>query len=148
MKVTYSIIERDQLDAVFAIEQAAQSHPMSRSVMESCFSKRYFNAQIVVDGQVAGFYIGEFVLDESSLIEICIAPDFQGQGLGKQLLEHYISAANTKGATSCWLEVRESNIGARKLYEALDFNEVDIRRNYYPTATGNEDAIIMSFFIF
>jgi len=148
MNIVFAIIEKDNLEQVFAIEQAAQSHPMSRGVMESCFSKRYFNAQILVDGQVAGFYIGEFLIDESSLIEICIAPAFQGQGLGKRLLEHYINAAKAKGAMSCWLEVRDSNMGARMLYQALDFNEVDVRRDYYPTATGHEDAIIMSFFIF
>jgi len=148
MTITFLTIDSADIEAVFAIEQAAQSHPMSRSVMLSCFSKRYFNAQILVDSEVAGFYIGEFVLDESSLIEICVAPAFQGRGLGKELLQHYVAAAQKLGAMSCWLEVRDSNVGARKLYQSLDFNEVDIRRNYYPTATGHEDGIIMSLFIF
>ncbi len=148
VNISFALIDKEDIESVFAIEQTAQSHPMSRSIMLSCFSKRYFNAQMIVDGQVAGFYIGEFVADESSLIEICVAPDFQGKGLGKMLLEHYIAAAKEKGAMSCWLEVRESNIGARTLYQRLDFNEVDVRRNYYPTASGHEDAIIMSYFIF
>lgn len=148
MSCIFQSFDSENIEAVFAIEQAAQSHPMSRSVMLSCFSKRYFNAQMVIDGVVAGFYIAEFLIDESSLIEICIAPSFQGKGLGKQLLEHYIATAKNKGAMSCWLEVRESNLAARKLYEALDFNEVDCRRNYYPTTKGHEDAIIMSFYIF
>lgn len=148
MSTSFKSIEQDDIEGVFLIEQAAQSHPMSRSVMLSCFSKRYFNAKIVVDGVVAGFYFGELVVDESSLIEICVAPNFQGQGLGKLLLQHYIETAKEKGATSCWLEVRESNSSARRLYQSLDFNEVDCRRNYYPTEAGYEDAIIMSFFIF
>jgi len=148
MNISFCAFSSEDIEAVFAIEQAAQSHPMSRSVMLSCFSKRYFNAAILVDGVVAGFYFGEFVLDESSLIEICVAPHFHGQGLGKKLLAHYIAAAIDKGATSCWLEVRESNVAAIRLYQALDFNEVDKRRNYYPTPTGHEDAIIMSYFIF
>jgi len=148
MNISFTGFDSENIEDIYAIEQAAQSHPMSRSVMLSCFSKRYFNAKIMVDGQIAGFYIGEFVVDESSLIEICIAPAFQGQGLGKQLLAHYTATAKRKGAMSCWLEVRESNAAARKLYQALDFNEVDIRRNYYPTQSGHEDAIIMSFFIF
>lgn len=148
MNVTFEAFSDNDIDAVLSIEQAAQSHPMSRAVMLSCFSKRYFNARILVDGNVAGFYISEFLIDESSLIEICVSPAYQGKGLGKQLLKHYIDTAKTKGALSCWLEVRESNLSARKLYQSLDFNEVDVRHNYYPTNTGHEDAIIMSFFIF
>jgi ribosomal-protein-alanine N-acetyltransferase len=43
-----------------------------------------------------------------------------------------------------WLEVRASNVAAIALYESLGFNEATIRRNYYPTADGREDAIIMA----
>lgn len=133
---------------IYAIEQRAQSHPMSQSVMESCLAKRYFNSALYVAGELAGFYIGEIVLDESSLIEICIDPNFQGKGLGRELLSHYIEQATDKGAMSCWLEVRESNTTAHKLYQSMLFNEVDRRINYYPTETGKEDAIIMSYFSF
>lgn len=148
MSVIFKDIDPNDLAPIYAVEQAAQNHPMSLSVMQSCFSKRYFNTQLIINDEVAGFYIGECVLDESSLIEICVSPKYQGQGLGRQLLTHYIDTAKGKGAMSCWLEVRESNVGARKLYQALDFNEVDIRPNYYPTEQGHEDAIIMSFFLF
>jgi len=147
MNITFEVFNENNLDPIYLIETQAQSHPMSKNVMLSCLGKRYFNSAVLVDGVVAGFYIGEFVLDESSLIEICIAPNFQGQGLGRQLLQHYIDHATTKGVDSCWLEVRASNTSARKLYQALDFNEVDCRVNYYPTDTGHEDAIIMSFYM-
>lgn len=148
MKQCFTAFDENAVDAIYAIEIAAQSHPMSKSVMASCFAKRYFNSALYVDEQLAGFYIGEIVLDESSLIEICVAPDFQGKGLGRQLLAHYIEQATDKGAMSCWLEVRESNTAAHKLYQSMDFNEVDRRINYYPTDTGKEDAIMMSYFSF
>ena len=148
MNITFSSFDTVDVDDIYAIEQLAQSHPMSKNVMLSCLSKRYFNAQVLVDGKLAGFYIGEGVLDESSLIEICVHPDFQGQGLGRQLLAHYIEQGKERGFMSCWLEVRESNTAAHKLYQSMDFNEVDRRINYYPTETGKEDAIIMSYFSF
>lgn len=148
MSITFATFNADDVDNVYAIEQLSQSHPMAKSVMLSCLSKRYFNSRLFVDEKLAGFYIGEFVLDESSLIEICIHPDFQGQGLGRQLLAHYIEQAKSKGGLSCWLEVRESNTAAYQLYQSMDFNEVDRRINYYPTASGKEDAIIMSYFSF
>lgn len=148
MSQTFKPFSLEDVPNIYAIEQLAQSHPMSQSVMESCLAKRYFNSALYVGGELAGFYIGEIVLDESSLIEICIAPDFQGKGLGRALLAHYIEQATDKGAMSCWLEVRESNVAAHKLYQSMLFNEVDRRINYYPTATGKEDAIIMSYFSF
>lgn len=146
MNITFESFTEHNLDPIYAIEIGAQSHPMSKKVMLSCLGKRYFNAAILVDGEVAGFYIADFVIDESSLIEICIGLKFQGQGLGRQLLQHYVDRVQQKGGVSCWLEVRESNVAARKLYQALDFNEVDCRVNYYPTERGHEDAIIMSYY--
>lgn len=148
MAITFESFGEHNIDPIYQIESTAQSHPMSKKVMLSCLGKRYFNAAIWLDGEVAGFYIGEFLIDESSLIEICVAPKFQGRGLGRHLMQHYVDVALKKGAMSCWLEVRESNIAARKLYQALDFNEVDCRINYYPTEGGHEDAIIMSYFSF
>jgi ribosomal-protein-alanine N-acetyltransferase len=50
----------------------------------------------------------------------------------------------SRGIQTLWLEVRASNRPAIALYEQLDFNEVSVRRNYYPTADGKEDAIIMA----
>ncbi|HBV40592.1 MAG TPA: ribosomal-protein-alanine N-acetyltransferase, partial [Erwinia sp.] len=49
-----------------------------------------------------------------------------------------------RGVLTLWLEVRASNHAAIALYQQLDFNEVSVRRNYYPTAEGKEDAIIMA----
>lgn len=146
--ITFGEFNEQTVDPIYQIEQQAQSHPMSQKVMLSCLGKRYFNQSMLVDGVIAGFYIADFVVDESSLIEICIAPNFQGQGLGKLLLQHYIDNVLQRGGVSCWLEVRESNVAARQLYQALDFNEVDRRVNYYPTASGKEDAIIMSYYSF
>jgi [ribosomal protein S18]-alanine N-acetyltransferase len=148
MTTTFECFTEHNIDPIYQIETTAQSHPMSKKVMLSCLGKRYFNAAMLVDGELAGFYIGEFIIDESSLIEICVAPKFQGRGLGRQLLQHYRDVALKKGAMSCWLEVRESNVAARKLYQTLDFNEVDCRVNYYPTEHGHEDAIIMSYYSF
>jgi len=68
----------------------------------------------------------------------------QGRGLGRALLEHLIDELEKRGVATLWLEVRASNAAAIALYESLGFNEATIRRNYYPTTDGREDAIIMA----
>lgn len=147
MNINYQSFEESHIDQVMAIEEAAQQYPMNQRVMLSCLGKRYFNVLATVDGQPVGFYIGEYVAGEASVIEICVAPDQQGKGLGRLLMQHFIEQAQALGAQSCWLEVRESNVAAQKLYASLDFNELDRRKNYYPTEQGREDALMMSLWI-
>ena len=125
------------------IEQQVTSYPWTLSLYQSCFSERYFNFVIEVEGIIAGFYIGEFVAQEASLFNIVVSANQQGRGLGRVLLEHFIAQADAKLALECWLEVRASNASAIALYQSAGFHQTGLRRNYYPTPSGNEDAILM-----
>ncbi|MBU2280260.1 MAG: ribosomal protein S18-alanine N-acetyltransferase [Gammaproteobacteria bacterium] len=128
---------------MLVIEQNATSHPWTLKLFESCFGDRYFNFVLEQQNQICGFYIGEFIAGEASLFDICIAPEAQGKGYGRLLLEHFIQEADQREAFECWLEVRESNFKAIKLYQSVGFHQTGKRPNYYPTATGHEDAILM-----
>ncbi|CDW58040.1 DNA III psi and Acetyltransf 1 domain containing protein [Trichuris trichiura] len=101
-------------------------------------------AQLTQNGKMAAFAITQVVLDEATLFNIAVDPDYQRQGLGRALLEHLIDELEKRGVATLWLEVRASNAAAIALYESLGFNEATIRRNYYPTTDGREDAIIMA----
>ncbi|MER1900114.1 ribosomal protein S18-alanine N-acetyltransferase, partial [Proteus mirabilis] len=87
----------------------------------------------------------QLILDEATLFNIAIHPDYQGKGYGKALLLELIDNIERKDIATLWLEVRESNQKASNLYESIGFNSVSVRKNYYPTATGKEDAIIMAY---
>ena len=63
-------------------------------------------------------------------------------GFGGQMLNHLIDDARAQDARQMFLEVRESNTAAIHMYLNHGFNEVGRRRNYYPTATGREDALV------
>ena len=78
------------------------------------------------------------------MFNIAVDPAFQRRGLGRALLEQVIDEVEKRGVVTLWLEVRASNVAAIALYESLGFNEATIRRNYYPTVDGREDAIIMA----
>lgn len=84
------------------------------------------------------------MLDEATLFNIAVHPEHQRKGYGRALMEHLIAELEQRGILTLWLEVRASNQQAIALYQVLGFNEVSIRRNYYPTAQGREDAIIMA----
>lgn len=93
---------------------------------------------------MAGFAITQWVLDEATLFNIAVDPAYQRRGLGKKLLNHLIEQLQQRDIFTLWLEVRASNQAAIALYEQTGFNEVSVRRNYYPAHHGREDALIMA----
>ncbi|NDJ59027.1 ribosomal protein S18-alanine N-acetyltransferase [Enterobacteriaceae bacterium 4M9] len=139
-----SSLNTDGLAQAFAIEQRSHAFPWSEKTFASNQGERYFNLRLDVGDEMAAFAITQVVLDEATLFNIAVSPAFQRRGLGRALLEHLISELEQKQILTLWLEVRASNVAAIALYESLGFNEATIRRNYYPTANGREDAIIMA----
>ncbi|WP_283602551.1 ribosomal protein S18-alanine N-acetyltransferase [Serratia proteamaculans] len=141
---TISTLTAADLATAFKIEQASHAFPWTQATLTSNQGERYLNLKLEADGQMAGFAITQIVLDEATLFNIAIHPDWQRRGFGRQLLEALIAQLEPRGVFTLWLEVRASNRAAIALYEDLGFNEVTIRRNYYPAAHGREDAIVMA----
>lgn len=130
-----------------AIEMACHSHPWALSTMSSCIGGRYFNLAAFAGDTMVGFYIGEKAGPDFTLMDICVSPSEQGKGIAKQLLTKFIEYGEQQNAENLFLEVRESNRRAIKLYERAGFTEMSVRKNYYPSdepaKNGFEDAILM-----
>ncbi|WP_298770421.1 ribosomal protein S18-alanine N-acetyltransferase [uncultured Shewanella sp.] len=134
------------------IAQLAHSHPMSEQTIKSCFGHLYCVSGIYCGGVLAGFAIVHQIFEEASLMDICIAPHYQGKGLGKALLVHVIENIKHQHAQVLRLEVRASSKGAQQLYSNCGFKQTGIRTGYYKTAmlehngqqiSGVEDAVLM-----
>jgi ribosomal-protein-alanine N-acetyltransferase len=151
--ITFSPVTTTDITLLMQIENECHSHPWSEKTFRSCIGGRYFGEKIsdALDKKlndtisINGFYIGEQVIDEATLMDICVSPNKQGTGLGKKLLTQFINQAKEKGATKIWLEVRAKNISAQMLYMNAGFIETGRRTGYYPSASGfgYEDAIVM-----
>ena len=131
------------IESVFKLESRCHSHPWSEKLFLSNFGKRYFSHLLLTDNQVIGYFIASSVAGEVTLMNVAIAPEMQGQGLGTLLLAFLKDYSRKKNEEEIWLEVRASNNHALKLYQKLGFVEADTRKNYYPCKNGREDAIIM-----
>lgn len=143
-----TILEQSDFEQIFEIEQMAHEVPWSIGTLKNNQGERYHNLKIVVNKQIVGFAICQVVLDEATLFNIAIDPKYQGQKLGLTLLMTLIEQLKQRGITTLWLEVRESNHKAIALYERCLFNQVDIRKNYYPTKDGKrENAIVMAAYL-
>ncbi|PRL66227.1 ribosomal-protein-alanine N-acetyltransferase [Haemophilus influenzae] len=142
-----SQIEASDFDRLYEIEQQAHIVPWSLGTLKNNQGERYLNLKLIENNQIIGFAICQTVLDEATLFNIAILPNYQGCGFGKLLLGELIFQLKERGVQTLWLEVRESN-PARFLYEKIGFNEVDIRKNYYPKPSGGrENAVVMACYL-
>lgn len=136
-------MQRADLDSVMAIEPTIYPYPWSRGNFSDSLNAGY-SCWVLEEGrQIIGYAVLMLVLDEAHLLNISIAASHQRQGLGRALLQHMLHTARGHGALNIFLEVRPSNQAALRLYEDTGFNEMAIRRNYYPARDGREDAILM-----
>ena len=144
MSLIFHAISHHDITPLMRIENDCHSHPWSESTFKSCIGGRYFGYYLEYNEDIIGFYIGEYVIDDATLMDICIAPEQQGNGYGKYLLNHFTKQAKTLGASNLHLEVRAKNISALMMYINDGYSEVGRRTGYYPSVIGYEDAIVMT----
>jgi [ribosomal protein S18]-alanine N-acetyltransferase len=128
---------------VAAIERATQPTPWSEQVFRDCLSSCYDCRVICRDNQLVGFVVLSSVLDEVHLLNVAVAPAMQRRGIAWAALKQVLADYQGKDMRYLYLEVRESNTGAIALYQHLGFDSTGRRRQYYRTASGREDAILM-----
>ena len=131
------------LPEVVAIEEATQPTPWSAQVFRDCFSSHYDCRVVQRDSAVIGFVVFSSVLDEAHLLNIAIAPTMQRRGIAWAVLKEVIPEYQARALRYLYLEVRESNVGARTLYEQLGFQAIGQRKNYYRIHDGRENAVLM-----
>lgn len=117
---------------------------------------KHWNKQIFIDELSAenGYYICAVdnnkiigyagfrsVLDEAHITTLAVHPKSRGKGIGYSLVEKLMNDAKQKGIKKLFLEVRQSNVAAQKLYKKLGFKVIDRRREYYQKPS--EDALVM-----
>ncbi len=136
-------MQLNDLDAIMAIEPYIYPYPWTRGNFSDSLNSGYSAWVLLRNEVIIGYALVMMVLDEAHLLNLSIAKDHQKQGLGRVLLEHMIDIAKNNQAANMFLEVRPSNISAIALYENMGFNEMAIRRGYYPAKNSREDAVLM-----
>jgi ribosomal-protein-alanine N-acetyltransferase len=142
-RLTIAEATRDDVPAIVAIERAAFSDPWSaQSFREALEHHAVYFACARRDGAgVVGYVVAWFVADEGEIANLAVAPEGWGAGIGRALLDAALREAGRRRASAVYLEVRDSNERARRLYESRGFEEVGRRRDYYRRPV--EDAIVL-----
>ncbi len=143
--LVWSRCDAGDVDALLAIEQQVYSHPWTRgNFLDSLSAAHWAWKGDMADAGVRVYWLALPVLDELHLLNLAVHPESWGQGLARAAIAHLLEQARSQGLKDIWLEVRESNQRAQRLYRQQGFAMVGRRRGYYPAAAGErEDALLM-----
>lgn len=137
--------EAQYLDEIAEAEKICfENDPWDREMFVDAAENDGFFIILLKDMQlskIVGYSILMYAMDQADLANIAILPQCRGQKLGKSLLEKTMEKACNYGVSEVFLEVRESNAAAKRLYLSSNFVEIGRRRKYYKNP--REDAIIM-----
>ncbi len=125
------------------IESHANPTPWSKQTFEKILELRSLSFVIIQNSVLIGFCIANKVLDECHLQNISVIENMRRQGVGDFMLDILIKRMKLAQLKVALLEVRRSNKIAQDFYRKNDFDELSVRKDYYQTKNGREDAIIM-----
>ncbi|MDR1417989.1 MAG: ribosomal protein S18-alanine N-acetyltransferase [Endomicrobium sp.] len=128
------------LDDIIKIENNSFPNPWTKEMFLSSAknSSVLFNV-LILNKTIIGYYIIVLVKDEMEILNIAVNQQFRNKSFGKSILFDILNIANTKKIKYVFLEARESNKIALKLYKNFGFNEIGIRKKYYKT----ENALML-----
>lgn len=158
-RIAFEPMTEADLDAVQAVEASAYAHPWSRKHFFDSLQSGHPAMMLLgealagdvphpgrPDGRVLlGYLVAMPGVGEVHLLNITVAPAHQRLGWARFMLDALALWSRGQGAQWLWLEVRQSNRPARRLYESHGFAQVGLRKGYYPNGTfQREDAVVMS----
>ena len=158
-ELSFLPMQTADLDEVLKIESVSHIHPWTRGNFSDSLSAGHWAYCIrpQVDQMVKGSYLDPAVLwaycilfpavDELHLLNITVSPQLRKLGLGKRMMAAIEGVAAQQKMSRIILEVRPHNIAALALYQKLGYQQIGVRKNYYPASpdTGaREDALLLA----
>jgi [ribosomal protein S18]-alanine N-acetyltransferase len=140
----FSPMEEPDLDPVLAIERAIYAFPWTRGNFRDSLRAGYSCWSARAGGELIGYAVMMLAAGEAHLLNLSIAAGRQQRGHGRALLAHLVAVARGHGARVLFLEVRPSNDAGKRLYAGFGFEQIGVRRGYYPAHEGREDALVFS----
>jgi ribosomal-protein-alanine N-acetyltransferase len=141
--VTIEPALHDDLSIIATLETAAFSDPWSLKSFQSVMDEpaAYIAVARAATERILGYVVAWFAADEGEIANLAVREPTRRQGIGASLLDAALDEGRRRGAQNVYLEVRESNGAARRLYASRGFAEVGRRRGYYKRPV--EDAIVL-----
>ncbi len=144
IELSYRRMEIDDIDTVMKVETRVYTYPWTEGIFRDCIRVGYDCWLALIENSIVAHAVISIAAGESHILNISVAEDHQGLGIGKQFIEFLVNIARKKQASMIMLEVRPSNVAAINCYNATGFNEIGCRKDYYPMENGREDALLFA----
>ena len=135
-------MDMNDIDNIMEIEKISfVDHWSVKMFQEIIFSPISRGFIVEHDKTLVGYTVLYAVDVEAHIMNFAVDPAKRKQGFGRQLLAQVVTFLKENDISECYLEVREQNRDAQKLYKSFGFEVIGRRKRYY-TETG-EDALVM-----
>ncbi len=132
-----------QLDIVIGLERGCFQQPWTPQTLADALADERYIVLLAQEGEkTCGFALGWSIGEEAELARVGVLPHWRNRLFGEQLTVAICQAFQMRGAESVFLEVREDNVPARRLYDKCGFLEIGRRKNYYD---DGQTAVVMRF---
>src|ERR1700745_1507451 len=131
------------ISEVVSIERSSYQFPWSEGIFRDCLRVGYVCRVMTVSRQVMAYGGMGLGAGEAHILNLCVGEAYRCRGVGRRLLGSLVERATAAGMADAFLEVRPSNTAAIRLYLALGFEQVGMRRGYFQPTNGREDAAVL-----
>ncbi len=147
-RVTVERMKPEDVDEIVRLEKESFTDPWPKKGFEvqledgssiMLVARREDSASVT--GEIVGYLCAYLILEELQLASVAVKETFRRQGIARRLIAEMVRRGAEKGTKEIWLDVRESNAAARRLYEKLGFQEMYRRKQYY--RKPKEDALVL-----
>ncbi|MBE7085344.1 MAG: ribosomal-protein-alanine N-acetyltransferase [Clostridiales bacterium] len=135
-------LQGTHIPALAKIERACFPDYWGQETWRASFARPDFFGFVLEElGEIVGYACGTSLFEDSELLRIAVLSEKRKGGLGTELLLALIAEAKEKGAEKMFLEVREGNTPALKLYEKHGFTPIRVRKNYYADGENGVEMV-------
>tara|TARA_Y100000389_G_C17086160_1_gene328989 strand:+ start:67 stop:531 length:465 start_codon:yes stop_codon:yes gene_type:complete len=140
--IIYTDAKLSDLDNIFKVESNSYDNPWTIGILRDCIVNHYDFYKAEYNNNLIGYIIAKISMYETHILNLTISEDYRHRGVATELLEMIFSKCYIMNSLNIFLETRVNNTPAIKLYEKHNFRRISIRKNYYQTSDGKQDAII------
>jgi len=140
----YRLMRSEDVKEVFAIDEDIYPFPWTEGIFSDCINAGQLCIVSEIGNKIVSYGVVGMIVNEAHILNLSVRRDMQGKGYGRELLVYLLDLVQRGGAERALLEVRESNRIAIALYQSLGFEEIGLRKGYYPAEQGRENAMVLA----
>ena len=145
--IEYRDMELLDLDNISNLETKSYDFPWTRNILKDCIINRYDSFVAIYNECIVGYVISKITFMESHILNLTVDEKYRNNGIGSELLDMVIHRSRFLKSEILLLETRLTNKAAITLYEKYGFKKIGLRKNYYKTSMGKEDAVVYRKFL-